>query len=1547
MPLTNEAAVHALDSIGGYFTENRGQVNGLVRYYSAGNPAVAFRDDGVLFVLTEWARSALQADGRHPVERPMNANVDQKPSESVAYMVRFEGANPVSPVGKGELPFKSNFFHGNDDAAWRTGVKNYREVVYRNLYDGVDLTYRATDRSVKYELVVEPGANWRVISFSYDGVAGAELDAAGNIRVRTALGIVMDTAPTSFQGDDRVTCSFVPRGGRSYGFDCNTVDTARTLVIDPLVYSTYVGGSADDRGISIAVDSAGNSYITGGTSVGFPTTPGAFHTTSYGGGEAFVAKLNATGSGLVYSTYLGGSGGDAGWGIAVDDGGDAYVTGTTSSADFPYTPGAVQSGYGVFITRLSAAGDSLIYSASVGGSSQSQGWGIAIDSARNAFVTGYTYASNFPVTADAFQASKGGWSDAFVTEISPTGDSIVYSTFLGGVEHDAGSSIAVDAAYSVYVTGGTWSSDFPVTPGAFDTDNSLPAPTCKAFVVKFSGVGMALVYSTYLGGHLGTTGGNSIKADSDGSAYVTGVTSATDFPVTSGAFDVRFKGVPAFVTKLSMDGKSLVYSTYLSGSSYDNWGESISVDAAGSAYVIGSTGSADFPLTAGAIDVILNGSSDVYVARLDPTGRTLLYGTYLGGANDECKVPSYCAIAVDGAGNAYVTGWTDSPDFPVTPGSFDTSYNGGHDLFVTKLMPKSGGKTPKVSGLGAQGFTSDPGIGHVTDLTPDLNWTYFDADGDPQAQYLLRVGSAPRTSDLWKPPLGFGTTNIVTYAGSPLVRGGYYHFGIRVYDGQEWSGEEELVFHVNTIPYPPVEPVVPANNSMVQASPSQTVFWNNGGDQEMDLVTFGWEVSTDVTFATIEASGTTTAITSDTFVTVPSTNYFWRVRARDDYEPMNWSDYGNAPLHYWTFKTTSLPIVSSLGVQGFTSPPGIVHITDFSPDLNWTYLSPDGRPQAWFDVRVGSAPGAGDMGDPPPTPGAETVITYAGLPLLRTGDYYFAVRVNDSVETSAEVEVMFHVNSIPNDPRTPVSPPQSSTVPVDVAQTVSWTSGLDNEGDQITFEWQVSTDTSFATTLSSGMTIGTTSSSFPTNPFTTYYWRVRARDDWEPPTWSGYGNTPPGYWTFGTSPPNTPPTISVTSPVGGEIWNQATSHPVTWVATDNEDAPSSLVVFINYTSSAGSGSICGPVVGNLGSCLWTLPTITATDVVVNGTVIDTGGLRGYDESGPFTIQAPSNTPPTMTITSPSGGEVYARGSVLAVTWTVSDNEDPPSALLVWINYTSGAGSGNICNPITCSVGSYSWTLPMITATDVVVNGTVADTGGLKGYDESGQFTIRAQPPANTPPTVTITSPSGGENWAEGSSRTIIWTMHDNEDVNANLTVYINYTTGGVTSQIAAALKGQLSSTWTLPDVEANDVVVNITVIDTGGLKGWSQSGPFTIKAPPPPEVAANYKPIVALIFAIILLVAGIWSSKKKPWKGGKDRMAVAKAFAIFSLPFVLAEATTGVISLLTGQLSMPPLVGAGTSVDLAILLAGMVVAVLQIVRTKPSGAEETSTPLKR
>jgi hypothetical protein len=635
----------------------------------------------------------------------------------------FAGANTTPRVtGLQELPGKANYFIGNDPTTWRTNVPTYAKVRYDDIYPGIDLIYYGNQRQLEYDFVVRPGADPTRIVLGFQGAARLEVDAQGDLVLHTAAGPIRQRKPVIYQEVDGVRTEiqggYVLTDRHQVSFRVAAYVASQPLIIDPvLFYSTYLGSGGLDGGSGIAVDTAGNAYVTGETFsmnflTPFPTTPGSFQTTSGVGSDAFVTKLNPTGSALVYSTYLAGSGFDTGSGIAVDALGNAYVTGATRSGDFPTTLGAFQPTFGggfneAFVTKLNPTGSALVYSTYLGGRGGflgDGGSGIAVDGAGNAYVTGATDSPDFPTTVGAVQPTIRGGFDAFVTKLNPTGSALVYSTYLGGTSaSDEGSGIAVDTAGNAYVTGSTFSRDFPTTVGAFQTTRG---GGFDAFVTKLNPTGSALVYSTYLGGS-DFDFGNGIAVDTAGNVYVTGRTDSSDFPTTLGAFQTTFGGGfnDAFVTKLNPTGSALVYSTYLGGSRSGDVGLGIALDTAGHAYVTGETNSSDFPTTVGALQPTFGGGfSDAFVTTLDPTGSALVYSTYLGGSGTPIKQDTGFGIAVDTAGNAYVTGETSSSDFPTTAGAFQPTFGGTSDAFVAKItgiVPPPPPTAGKVTGGGS------------------------------------------------------------------------------------------------------------------------------------------------------------------------------------------------------------------------------------------------------------------------------------------------------------------------------------------------------------------------------------------------------------------------------------------------------------------------------------------------------------------------------------------------------------------------------------------------------------------------------------------------------------------------------------------------------------------------------------------------------------------------------------------------------------------------------------------------------------------------------
>jgi hypothetical protein len=659
------------------FEANAGQTDPQVKFLARGAGYTLFLEsDKAVLAL----RSATQKS-RH---------------ENAVVAMRLVGSNSEARIeAADELSGKSNYFIGNDPKQWRTNVPTYAKVKYAGVYAGVDLVYYGNQGQLEYDFVVAPGADPKVIALDL-GAAGLRIGKNGDLVVKLDGGEIRFHKPVVYQLEQKADSSgnrtlidghFGITRKNQVTFQIANYDKAKPLVIDPMLsYSTFLGGSGSDQGVGIAVDSSGNAYVAGNTtSTDFPTTLGAFQPALRGFRAAFVTKLNPTGTALVYSTYLGGSGYDFGYGIAVDSSGDAYVTGSTSSTDFPTTPGAFQttcSGSCLnsdgFVTELNPAGSALVYSTYLGGSASDEGSGIAVDASGSAYVTGGTRSSDFPTTPGAFETTCSGSICVFVTKLDPSGSALVYSSYLGG-GNDFGQGIAVDATGSAYVTGFTYSTAFPTTPGAFQTTCGGGCTAGNVFVTKLSPSAATLVYSTYLGGSyfLGIpTYGQAIAVDAFGSAYVTGRAGSKDFPTTPGAFQTAWPGGDnehGFVTKLNPTGSALVYSTFLGGlDGGGDVGAGIALDASGSAYVTGYTYSINFPTTPKAFQVSCEQHAVcATITQLSPTGSALVYSTYLGGRTTGSVVDGFGqAIAVSTSGDVYVTGFTDSSSFPTTPGAF-------------------------------------------------------------------------------------------------------------------------------------------------------------------------------------------------------------------------------------------------------------------------------------------------------------------------------------------------------------------------------------------------------------------------------------------------------------------------------------------------------------------------------------------------------------------------------------------------------------------------------------------------------------------------------------------------------------------------------------------------------------------------------------------------------------------------------------------------------------------------------------------------------------
>ena len=701
------------------FEPNRGQTDFHVRYLARGHGYTLFltRSGAVLHftrpsaptctpgsLLSHMARTSALTTVRLDLSRSVTCHdllrsghgsgpgvgSRQSGGEGVLRLTFPGAAAHPTLIPQGQLPGAVSYLHGRDPRGWRTSLPTYARVAYRNVYPGTDLVYYGHAGQLEYDFVLAPGADPRALRLRLDtGASGTgpalRLDRSGDLLISVPGGTLRQRAPVVYQGAGAsrrpVAARYALLDAHTVGVRLGAYDHRAPLVVDPaLSYSTYLGGSGDDYGYGIAVDRSGSAYVVGYTSsANFPVANAARG--SFGGGadDAFVAKLNPAGNGLVYSTYLGGSDDDFGLAIAVGPDGSAYITGSTSSGDFP-TANALQGtlnglGGNAFVTKLNPAGNGLVYSAYLGGGIFDVGQGIAVDTSGNAYVTGLTDSSDFPLVSP-LQSSFNGSTTAFVSKINAAGNGLVYSTFLGGSgDNDQGNAIAVDTSGNAYVTGVTDSSDFPTTGGAFQ--RTYQGTVGTAFVSKINAAGNGLAYSTYLGGS--DSMGNAIAVDSAGAAYVTGSANSANFPTAAPLQGVSGGGGDAFVSKVAPDGSALTYSTYLGGSGGDT-GYGIAVDSSGDAVVAGQTTSPNFP-TANAAQNTLGGADDAFVAALAPAGNGFVYSAYLGGSGDDIAR----AVAVDAGGNAYVTGQTTSPNLP-TVASFQGSFNGGaYDAFVAKF----------------------------------------------------------------------------------------------------------------------------------------------------------------------------------------------------------------------------------------------------------------------------------------------------------------------------------------------------------------------------------------------------------------------------------------------------------------------------------------------------------------------------------------------------------------------------------------------------------------------------------------------------------------------------------------------------------------------------------------------------------------------------------------------------------------------------------------------------------------------------------------------
>lgn len=796
MPLKDQVEEGpSLDGLmGNRFTLNKGQISDDDVIFHSQN--VYFTTEGIIVrVIGDMGfdgPETISGEGQRPF-------IDMH-----VFKVWFEGAGPVVPTGRGEISSSTNYFYGNDPSRWATNVPSYNEIVYEGLYDNIDLVYMVVPQGIKYEFIVHPGGDLDDIRSRYEG--GTPVTDGEDLFIRTSVGTLMDTGLFVYQ-DEGVPLEarmVVTKDTVTYDVE---YDRTRTLVIDPilfnpewnekiLTYSTFINGSFGDISKSIELDSSGLALIAGETmSDNFPTTPGAYDRT-YDWVDSFVLKMNHNGSNLTFSTYIGGTHLDHIYSMTIDPNDDIYLTGKTYSTDFPTTSGVYDEthndGNDIFVTKMKSTGDALLFSTYIGGSGNDMASGLDLDGSNNIYLTGETWSKDFPNTTGAFRNNMSGFIDLFVLKLKSDGSDLAYSSFLGGNMTEYKPAITVDSSGSAYVTGETYSSDFPNTTGAYDTTFN---GSRDAFITKFLPNGSGLDYSTFLGGD-NLDIGSTLIVDPSGSVYVSGYTFSTDFPITNDAYDPVMGGVyDMYVTKINPSGTDVTYSTFMGGDGGDFPGSLVLLPS-GDLMIAGHTSSGNFPVTPGSLDETPNGASDAFISILNFTTANLSFSTYLGGLDPD----KAHGVAYDPAGYIYVTGETWSINFPSFRGNWCHFYTGGIDGFITKIRIPTVPYAP----LNLTALLGDERV--------ELTWEEGDDGGNNITAYRLLRGTA--IDDLGNIDV---IGNQTLFNDTNVTNGVNYFYAVEAFNILGWGERSDVIsITPGAIPTEPLDLTAAVGDRFVQ-----------------------------------------------------------------------------------------------------------------------------------------------------------------------------------------------------------------------------------------------------------------------------------------------------------------------------------------------------------------------------------------------------------------------------------------------------------------------------------------------------------------------------------------------------------------------------------------------------------------------------------------------------------------------------------------------------------------------------------------------------------
>jgi len=1453
-PIGKKAAVvPGFGKIPLYFIANKGQVDREALFYAkAGDYTVWITRAGLVFDSVKKAEE-IEVNEKTGIDHSKFKIQNSKLIYRDVSRQVFLKANPdAMVVPETATAHRVNYFRGKDRSRWQTGIPTSRAVCYKNLYKRIDLKIYGNRKQVEYDWVVKPGGDPGVIGFRWQGVKEVSTDEEGNLVVRTDGGQWLHRVPVAYQEipiaggagstlgrgncpieHRKVEVAFNKIGKDTYGFKVGKYNKKYPLVIDPLVlaFSTYLGGTGGDEYFDIALGSDGSIYTVGNsTSSDYPTVNGYQETDPGDENIDIVAtRFTPDGSGLVYSTYLGGSEWDCAWGSYLDGSGALYVAGVTLSNDFPLVAPYQSTFWGDdgFISKLSADGSSLLYSTYLGGGLDDTISDITLDSSGAIYVCGFTDSSNFPLL-NPFDDDLGIFTDGFVTKLTPAGDSLVYSTFLGGGYWDYCDCMLVTGSGEAVVAGRTESPDFPiynayqVLHGGGESDG---------FVTRLSANGSSLLYSTYLGGS-GSETMFDMAMDSSGALYLVGYSVSLDFPTTPGAFDETGGG--GFVSKLAPNGLSLEYSTYMDGQV-----RAIAVDNGGNAYVAGFTASPDFPVQEAFKYMLCY--EDAYVTRLNPSGSGIIFSSLLGGCGGG-EVAN--GIAVDGSGAIYLAGTTYSNDFPVY-NAYQGNLMGTNNGFVTKLIMDPNAALTITSPNGGEYW--NPGTEHVitwnstsTGMLGDLYLYYSNDNGNswsfvnygepipntgaytwtvPEAsstQYLVKIqdyaGNLADTSDavftVAPPPAitvylpngeeqcYIGSTFAIYWEGTVGISSVNIEYSID--NGNSW---ETIASSFANNVYEWTVPNTPSTNALVRISdtagsasdvsdgvftilpyPIVTVTAPNGGEiWVQDTVrTITWNTTGAIANVSIEYSTDGGASWNYVIYWANTGSYNWQVPMVQSTNCLVKVIHGETGVEdvsdaVFTIAAPTITVTSPNGGENWES--------NTAHDITWTSMGNINSVQLKYSTNNGSSwniistftanDGAYNW-TVPNTPSANCLVK------VSDSDHPLLSDQSNAVFTIAAQRTI-----------TVTAPNGGETWEGAIAHNITWTStgAIAN----VKLEYSTDNGSSWNTIADSAYNGGAYFWTTPNSPSTNCL--VKVSDTAGPA--SDQSN---GVFTIAAQR-----TITVTSPNGGETWEGTTAHNITWTSTGS-------IANVKLEYSTNNGSSWNTIIAstaNSGTYNWTVPNAPSAACLVR--ITDTAGPATDNSDALFTITAHR----TITVTAPDGGQRWFIDTTYAITWSSTG-----SISNVMIEYSTNSGSSwNTIIASTSNTGTYNWTIPNTPSVNCLVR--ISDTSGTASDVSNAVFTIDPYP------TVTVTAPNGGETWIAYTTHTITWT-----NIGTIATVNLEYSTNNGTSwtSIASSVSNTGSYNWVIPYISSINCLVRVS--DTATTASDTSNAVFTLELPP-------------------------------------------------------------------------------------------------------------------